>query len=298
MESAAAVDADDPIETSPPTETVKEAPDNAPPIWRIWSVAPTKGHDDVPDIEFNVLRDAVPSAESLAYVAKAEATLTAIRTIYPITSDRYKQRHNEIHRRIYRASQLGLVRKEPALEAANAALDHIRDQILALEGGRIKNHYMVRLGAWAAILAVTGILGSLIMPSLVPFASSAYPSGTTSFINAGMLCIAWAGSMLGAWASFAIRKPDFHFEDLTLIEKDRVDPALRLIFCGLLTIILCLLFTSGSADVSIGNFKASDMTHSDTSAWLVGLLCGISEMALPTLVSQRASSFINHNPSS
>ena len=99
--------------------------------------------------------------------------------------------------------------------------------------------------------------------------------------------------MIGAWTSFGVRKHNFTFRDLTHIEEDRVDPPLRLIFCGILSIIFSLMITTQFLDISFGNFNASDISESYVTSWLLGLLLGVSEIALPGFISNKASSIIS-----
>jgi hypothetical protein len=104
--------------------------------------------------------------------------------------------------------------------------------------------------------------------------------------------------MVGAWASFATRKVILSFRDLVALEEDRVEPQLRLLFTGLLTVILSLIFLTGVADVEVGSFQASSLLDSGTVALLLGAFAGLAEKALPSAVLSRASSVITAvNPS-
>ena len=98
--------------------------------------------------------------------------------------------------------------------------------------------------------------------------------------------------MLGTWASFASRRVTLGFHDLVALEEDRVEPALRLLFAGGLTVILGLVFSSGMANIEIGSFSASGLRTSGAIAFLTGAFAGISEKALPSAILTRAKSII------
>jgi hypothetical protein len=105
----------------------------------------------------------------------------------------------------------------------------------------------------------------------------------------------WVGCMAGAWCSFASRKVILTFFDLSRLEEDRVDPPLRLIFAGLLTGILGLIFATGFANVTVGTFNGATFLHSGTTALLIGALAGIAEQALPGAITQKAQTILNLN---
>ncbi len=94
--------------------------------------------------------------------------------------------------------------------------------------------------------------------------------------------------MIGVWCSFAARKAILTFFDLARIEEDRLDPPLRLIFSGLLTFILGLIFLTGFANVVVGTFQGAHFIHDGAVALLIGALSGIAEKALPVAILQRA----------
>lgn len=98
--------------------------------------------------------------------------------------------------------------------------------------------------------------------------------------------------MAGGWASFASRKVTLTFADLVALEEDRIEPQLRLVFTGTLTVILALVFTTGVADVEVGSFRASALLGSGTVALLLGVFAGLAEKALPSTVMSRATSVI------
>jgi hypothetical protein len=69
-----------------------------------------------------------------------------------------------------------------------------------------------------------------------------------------------------------------------------VDPPLRLVFSGLLTFILGLVFATGFANLVVGQFEGAKILADGSVALLMGALSGMAEKALPAAVMQRAQS--------
>ena len=151
------------------------------------------------------------------------------------------------------------------------------------EAGQIKNGYMIKLGSWALLFALV---------AAATYALLRY-SGVAPWYGNRNYLLLWIGCMVGAWCSFASRKVILTFFDLARIEEDRVDPPLRLIFAGLLTVILGLIFATGFADRVVGTFHASNFLTHGSIALLIGALAGISEQALPGAITQKARSILS-----
>jgi hypothetical protein len=98
-----------------------------------------------------------------------------------------------------------------------------------------------------------------------------------------------AGACIGTWLSFAIRRVILEFEDLALLEDDRLDPTSRLFFVVLLTFVIGLLIITKMVGIKIGDIPLE--LSQEPMAILIGLLCGISERALAGVVHTRAAEF-------
>jgi hypothetical protein len=107
-----------------------------------------------------------------------------------------------------------------------------------------------------------------------------------------MFLIAATGASLGTWLSFSIRRVSLTFEDLGLLEDDLLDPGVRVIFVIALTMTACLLFWTGAMNIEIGLLKTGSLKGDGEIAMLVGIFCGLSERALATAISGRATAFV------
>ena len=178
---------------------------------------------------------------------------------------------------------MGLVGSKASVTVAEAALDSLQAEIVDREAGRVKNDYMLKLGYWAMCFGLA--TGALYF--LVDGYGAVFPRQLFRYRAFFLL---WTGCMIGAWCSFASRKVVLTFFDLGQLEEDRIDPPLRLIFAGLLTSVMGLVFVTGFANVVIGTFEAAKILQSGSVALLAGALSGMAEKALPAAVMQRAQS--------
>ena len=67
-----------------------------------------------------------------------------------------------------------------------------------------------------------------------------------------MMGYTWLGAMTGAWISYGARKFQLEFEDMSLIEKDMVEPTIRLIYIGVCSLIFELFLSCGVATITVG----------------------------------------------
>ncbi|WP_041096858.1 hypothetical protein [Sulfuritalea hydrogenivorans] len=81
--------------------------------------------------------------------------------------------------------------------------------------------------------------------------------------------------------------------DLTVTDVDRLLPAIRLLFAGSLTMILGIMFMLGVVRISLGTYSITDFATNPTLAFLVGCICGISELLLPATIANRANGLLS-----
>jgi hypothetical protein len=164
-------------------------------------------------------------------------------------------------------------------------LQGLKNEFVSLEADSVKNQYVRLLGRHVMLgvaIFVMVYVGLLVAPVWFPKVSVPIPF--TLFL------LLAAGACVGTWLSFAIRRVILQFEDLALLEDDRLDPTSRLFFVVLLTLIVGLLIVTKMVGIKIGEVSL-DLSQ-ETMAILIGLLCGISERALAGVVKTRADEFV------
>ncbi len=203
--------------------------------------------------------------------------LTVLRGVFPNEGQRFE----EYFRQLLSLAQAGLVGETANPQVASRALATLKGDIVAREGGRIKNQYMKKLGAKAALLGVPTLVGAILVILFLPAATRL----------AGYMFL-WVGAMVGVWLSFGTRKVALRFEDLHIPEQDRLEPMVRLIFSGLLSLIMGLIFANGAMEVSLGSITTAQFVEDPEIAILIGVLCGFSEKALSAQIASSAVKII------
>lgn len=244
------------------------------------------------DIEFQALPGKTPVPEQLDFKGAVEETLTILKVIFPAGAEAgtmlrgptSARRFEEYRVKLYWIARVGL-EGDADPKTATQALGNLRAEILAQEGPRIKNGYMRLLGAWAAGFAILFAVLYLVIRNNPDFSNL-----FSAFKNLFPLL---TGTMIGTWLSFGIRKNILTLRDLSNLEADMVEPAIRLIFTGLIAVTIAFIFSQGMVNVVVGGLNSANLITQGSTAFLIGILLGVSEQALPGAVTQRAAQFVN-----
>jgi hypothetical protein len=230
--------------------------------------------DDPRDIRFEVCVGStgeIPSNQ-LALRDGCEAALTVIRII--CTDER---KFKEYFHNLVSLAQAGLVGETANPELAQRALEGLKQDITAREAGRIKNGYMKKLG-YCALLGASAF--GMVLALLTWGRADIWPRN---------LAIFEIGTMMGVWLSFGTRKPVLKFEELHILEEDRLEPVVRLVFAAILAGTLALVFYLHVVNVKLGALSTDQIASDPWAALLFGILSGVGEKALSTNVSQQAA---------
>jgi hypothetical protein len=245
------------------------------------------------EIIFDVVPEVSPiPPEQLKLKGDIETTLTTLQVILsdknedkrPKTMTPTQHRFAAYQTKLLGIAQTGL--QTPAdPESSERWLGTLQEEILLREGPGVKNGYMKRLGLWAASSGALTLILYLVMRNNHQLSELLY-----TYRN---LFLLWTGTMVGAWLSFGIRRPQIAFKNLASIEDDMVEPAIRLIFTGLLALTIAFIFVCGMVTVEVGELSSGDLLSRGSTALLIGALLGVSEQALPGTLTRRASQFVS-----
>lgn len=243
------------------------------PAGGAWQVSSRDRQDGSRDINFQLKRVDVP-ADQLELKNKIERTYSLLLRLY--AADRAE--FNEAFDKLLSLAQVGLVGPKASTPVAAEALSGLHAEIVDREAGRVKNAYVRKLGSWAAWLAgISACVGFIAADVSTDRTIPSY-------------CALWVGCMLGTWLSFSVRKVRLGFFDLAQVEDDQLDPGLRLIFTGSLTVVLGLVLQNSLVQITVGEFSAREFLSEYTAALLLGSLAGLAEKALPSHLAEKASS--------
>lgn len=233
------------------------------------------------DISFQInstMTDDIPKDQQELYM-KVESACNVIKSLEHTD----KQTKKKYFDKLVSLSQVGLVADPAQTEAAEYALLKLKEEIVLVEGKRIKNRYMQALGIDALIL---GGLISIILGSCYCATGWIWCMPT--------LCIV-IGALAGTWISFGARKFEIKFEDLASLEKDKMTPAIRLIYISVAAIIFTLLMNVGIVDVKIGNVDMGTAFTEVKPAFVIGILCGLVESRIGIQIYKKAVLIIGEN---
>jgi hypothetical protein len=246
------------------------------------------------ELVFETRRGVVVPPAQLKLKADIEMTLTVLQTLFrdenagpepPKTMNAMQHQYRAYQTKLLGAAQVGLQQTPPDPDSSRQALESLQMEILVREGPRVKNGYMKALGVSAAVSGALAAIIYLTLRNNPHFSQLLY-----AYQN---LFVLWTGTMIGTWLSFGLRRPKLAFKDLDALEDDMVEPGVRLIFTGLIAITIAFIFSSGMVNVSIGGLNSASLLAHGSSALLIGMLLGVSEQALPGILTKRASQFVS-----
>jgi hypothetical protein len=191
---------------------------------------------------------------------------------------------DEFMRKLVGIGQVGL--EGPHADLGKLALADLRNQYVSRVAAGIKNNYVRSLG-WACFFAAALLLSIHTCIKLeFGFVATDFWQDKKNFF------LLTAGSAVGTWLSFSIRRVTLAFEELAVLEEDLLDPILRVLFVMGLTSLVGLLFWTGAVNLEVGDMKTISFKISGSISLLAGAFCGIAERSLATAISGRAAALV------
>ena len=234
-----------------------------------------------------------PPKDQSALQIEIAKVLRTCRRLYLDANPARPAKFRIYYTRLFRLAQLGLQGDTPQPEVAVTALATVIADLIDDEAGAIKNGYLVKLGRYVCLYsAVPLALYALLHVLPVEWTRAGLERMKVDLNLLSCFLLLWIGCFAGVWLSYGIRKTQFSLADLTNSDQDRLAPHIRLLFAGLLTMLIGILIAFGLIDLSIGTVALSDITEWPLLAFMVGAFCGISELSLPVSISNRASTII------
>lgn len=184
-------------------------------------------------------------------------------------------------------TQAGLVGDSVHPVAACKSLEILKEEILLVEGQRIKNHYMYSLGLSALVLSVILLVVLRMGFLLQENCDISFFSQSAKYIY----CI--IGAFLGTWISFGARKSSITFEELSLLEKDMMTPVLRLIYIGACSFVVFLLLNTGIVSISFSEISSTSIKEEIELQLALGILCGLVESKIGIKIYNKAKEVLD-----
>ena len=255
---------------------------------------PDPGRPDALDIYFGLNDSATPPARELIDLQlSVDKVLRACQRLYLQSNPAQEQKFRIYYTRLFRIAQLGLEGTTPVPDVANIVVAAIAADLVSDEAGNIKNAHLLKLGNYALMYSVPALLLYFVLRMLPHgFLAASLMALAVSPQFLSCFLILWVGCFTGVWLSYGIRKTTFTLADLTTADGDHLAPQIRLVFAGLLTMLIGMLFGLGLVEMKVGSVSLTSITSSPMLAFLVGAFCGISELTLPASLGNRATTFV------
>lgn len=215
----------------------------------------------------------IPEPQALLYT-EVESVSNIIKSLNN-TEEESKRKYFD---KLLSLAQAGLTSENAQTQTAMIALEKLKEEIIIVEGRRIKNQYMIKLGIIAVIMALILFIISLLLKKPI----------------IDMFAITWIGALVGTWISYGARKFEIKLEDLSIIEKDMMEPSIRLIYIGLCTVIFEMFLIAGIVEIKIGTITTINIQNDIMTQFLLGIICGLVESKLGINVYNKAVSVIEN----
>jgi len=265
-----------------------------PPTREKPDVQPDPGNPRAVDMYFSLLDlPEPPPKDQFALQIEIDKVLRTCQRLYLNPRAPQAAKFRIYFTRLFRLAQLGLQGEHPLPEIAASALATVAADLVDDEGAAIKNGYLGKLGLYACLYSAV----PLVLYVLLRLLPERWTIPALDQLNVDpdlMSCflLLWTGCFAGVWLSYGIRKTRFTLADLTSSDQDRLAPHIRLLFAGLLTMLIGILLALDLIDLSIGSVSLTNITEYPLLAFMVGAFCGISELSLPASIGNRASTLI------
>jgi hypothetical protein len=201
--------------------------------------------------------------------------------------------------RLAQIADVGLTGTSPQPGIALPALTALEEQILGREGRWLKTRHMTQLGRAVGSIALPAVALAALAPATESWDWLDTEAGLVSRAQVRCFALLVASCAVGVWLSFGARTTTMTFDDLRLLEQDFLGARGRVVFAEVLTVALAVLFSAGVIVLKLGRFELSEVLSVPLAAVLIGLLCGVSERALPRqLTSQSRRLFKDELPPS
>ena len=242
------------------------------------------------DIVFSVKPDyqnKVPEIQQKLHL-EIERTLVVLQMLFEKDKKNFQIYYNQL----LSLAQAGLVSDNAQPSIALNALQQFKNELVDKKSGEVKNNYFKTLGLKAFNLGIIPLaLGIVIAILRYYFPTSNELEKLSVFSN---FLFIWSSCMLGVWLSFGARKTVLKFEDLNILEEDRLEPNMRLFFAGFITMIFSLLFYTEAITIEIGNISSKSISDNTIISIIFGTFLGLSEQVLGKKITKKAASIFDN----
>lgn len=233
--------------------------------------------------KYDIRFDMIPNSKEISEIQQklyieAEYLSNIIKSLHK-TKDEIKEKY---FNKLLSLSQVGLVGEFPQTLLSLKSLEKLKEEIVLVEGQRIKNIYMRDLGITALIITI--------IFSVFYFLCIKYEN--IKFLSE--YCVVIIGLQIGVWISFGARKFNIKIEELSLMEKDMMNKLIRLIYIGLCSAILLLFFKTKLVTINFGKvITTEEIAKNLEIQFALGIICGLIESKIGIKIYRKTTEIIS-----
>ena len=248
-----------------------------------YNIKPLAGGGPVPEDQ-RKLQQAI-------YATRGVLKLLHDQGIFPEQGKGEEQRKHPMlkafQKRILQIAEVGLTGESIKHKTAAEALAQVRKEIVIRKGKAVVYKYLLRLAVWACAGVAAGLLIEV---------ASAYLADRADLADlaASLKGYGWVvmGAMVGAWLSVASARREITLADLPNFLGSKVEPAVRIVFVGLLAALVALFLDLKVMTIMFGELSLADFDTNTKAALLLGAIAGISEKVLSVRIIERAREIV------
>lgn len=248
-----------------------------------FDVQPLRGDKDIDFAVYIGIEEKDIPIEQKKLRSDVEDTLIVLRGLFK--EDKDKDSFDKYFEHLLSLAEAGLKYNDVSPITANEGLVKLKQEIVIQEAGKVKNKYLKSLGK-SALCFISFFLLVVIFLHFYKIQDSNNVTVNLVWQN---FFIMLSGTVVGVWLSFGIRKVELKFEELHIIEEDRFEPTMRIMFVSLLALIVGLLFSTQAIVIKIGAISTDMLNYDSKIALLLGLFLGLGEKILATKVTEQAN---------
>ena len=239
---------------------------------------------------------ATPPQDQLDLKRDAERMLHALTKLFLAPGKVRETSFRTSYVQLLRLAQLGLSGPNAVPDIARRALEGMTADLIDNEGGTIKNAHMAALARWALLLSLPFMLAYAILCFTAADDRLGQWLETLHINRLTLACfmLLWVGCFFGVVLSYGARTTTMTLNDLTTVDADRWLPQVRLLFAGAITMVLGTFLIVGIVEFKLGNsISTGQLSSYPLIAFLIGALCGLSELTLPGSVAKKATGLLD-----
>ena len=231
-----------------------------------------------------------PPQDQLELKADVESALSAIQRLYPDHQNEIDFRRYFV--RITGAAQVGLVGATCYPEVGKQALNGVVSDLIDQEGSQVKNLHLKALAVRSVWLSVPLVLIYVTFRLLIKSNGWLNHHLISLFLNPEMISsfvIMTVGCLLGVTLSYAARTTILTLKDLTTPDVERLRPFSRLLVSAGWAVLFGYLVVLDVFVIQIGSFSTKTFATDPVVAFVLGVICGLSNLTLPGVVAKKAA---------